>query len=199
MVVPLPFKLADLGSSPRHSTNPNGVVAQLRRAVGFYPIGWGFKSLWRHQGQKMNNLHKKEQGSLGEALVVSQIIQHGHSAFVEFGDNAKVDVIALVNNKTHRIQVKCYSRDKHKPECTTVHLYKNGPNYSFSYTSDMFDWIAVVDVVTKKIAWLSSSFLFERKRTVVLRHEPPKNNQSNVNTFDNYVKYPFEEQADDKI
>ena len=138
-------------------------------------------------------LHKKDMGSLGEALVVAQSLEHGCSVFPEFGDNSKIDLILEDGSRTlHRIQVKMVSREKDSPDVSKLYLYKSGPNYSFTYEESMIDWFAVVDVVTKKIAWVKSSVLSTHKRQLQLRHAIPKNGQQKgIVYFDDYTQFPF--------
>lgn len=142
----------------------------------------------------MNKLHKKDMGSIGEALVVSQIYENGCVAFHEFGDNSKVDLI--IEDKVgalHKIQVKTVGREEREPEVTKLYLFKSGPNYRVPYTKEMIDWFAVVDFITKKIAWMSIKEALETSSfQLVLRHTPPKKKQvKKMRYFDNYMKFPF--------
>lgn len=138
-------------------------------------------------------LHKKDMGSLGESLVISQAIEEGCSVFPEFGDNSKIDlIIESRDRKLHRVQVKMVGREERTPEVTKLYLYKSGPNYSFTYDSTMIDWFAVVDMVTKKIAWVNSDVLTKYKCQIPLRHTKPKNGQvKNIVYFDDFIKFPF--------
>ena len=138
-------------------------------------------------------LHKKDMGSLGEALVVAQALSEGCSVFPEFGDNSKIDLIIEDQTRNlHRVQVKMVSREKDSPDVSKLYLYKSGPNYAFTYEESMIDWFAVVDMVTKKIAWVKASILSTHKRQVQLRHAVPKNGQQKgVVYFDDYTTFPF--------
>lgn len=141
-------------------------------------------------------LHKKNMGSLGEALVVAQALSEGCSVFPEFGDNSKIDLIIESRDRVlHRIQVKMVGREERTPDVTKLYLYKSGPNYSFTYDATMIDWFAVVDMATKKIAWVNSCVLSQYKRQIQLRHVKPKNGQTKgVVYFDDFVKFPFNQE-----
>jgi hypothetical protein len=139
-------------------------------------------------------MHKKNIGTFGEALVVAQILEHELAAFTDFGDNSKIDVIVLDSNHIpHRVQVKCVGREPTTPNVSKLYLYKSGPNYQFLYQQNMLDWFAVVDVTTKKIAWIPSSILTTHSSQLTLRHDAPisKGGSSSVKFFDDYVEFPF--------
>lgn len=140
--------------------------------------------------------HKKDMGSYGEALVVSQIIQNGCAAFTDFGDNSRIDVIVEdKQGRLHRVQVKAVGREDKSPEVSVLYLYKSGPGgYRFTYTEAMVDWFAVVDVVTSKIAWIPIQEALQSKSAVSLRHSIPKNNQTkNIRMFSDYESFPFKD------
>lgn len=142
-------------------------------------------------------IHKKDLGKMGEALIVQQCLEHGLSVFIEFGDNSMIDLIVEDSNKKlHRIQVKVCSRPANHPHVTTLYLYKSGPNYRFTYTSRDVDWFAVVDVETKKVAWVPSTICDERLSAITMRHESAKNKQTaGIRMFDDYTEFPFSADA----
>lgn len=139
-------------------------------------------------------MHTKDMGKMGEALVIAQLLALGTSVFTEFGDNSKVDLIVLdKDHQTHRVQVKTVGRESRTPDCSKLYLTKSGPNYQFSYTSDMFDWFAMVDFATKKIAWVRSDIMKEAVRQLTFRHSEAVSGQEvGVRYFDDYTKCPFE-------
>lgn len=75
-------------------------------------------------------LHSKTKGSIGELSVLKELYNLGIPAYTEFGDNAKVDIIALDNNHCVKIQVKSKSPVQGKVE---LHKASSGPNYSYKY------------------------------------------------------------------
>lgn len=133
----------------------------------------------------------KQQGTLGELVVATELASKGYEIFFPFGDNSKTDLIAQCpNGKLHRIQVKTYSR---QGDVTHVYFMKNSGKYSYAYTEDMFDWFAIVDSETNHIAWLPSTVLSNNKKNMYLRHVPPKQNKSrdSFHMFEDYVNVPF--------
>ena len=102
-------------------------------------------------------MHSKTKGDIGQALVVTQILENDCSAFIDFGDNSKIDLIVEdKEGKLHKIQVKYYKRDNSSENITSLYIKKSGPNYRFRYEEKDVDWFAVVDSKTKKIAWVSA-------------------------------------------
>lgn len=138
-------------------------------------------------------MHKKDMGKMGEALVIAQLLAQGNSVFTEFGDNSKVDLIVLDSTfKMHRIQVKTVGREQGTPDVSKLYLYKSGPNYSFTYTTEMFDWFAVVDYETQKIAWISSKVLASMTSQLTLRHTKCiSGQQAKIRYFDDFTECPF--------
>lgn len=136
-------------------------------------------------------MHKKDIGTYGELLVSAQAKKKGMSVFSEVGDNSKVDLILLDDEgNIHKVQIKCYNREKRSPDITLVYFTKSGPNYQYRYNTNDVDWFAVVDNVTDKIAWIPSS-LTEENKGISLRHTPTGNEQKKkVRYFDDYM-YPF--------
>jgi hypothetical protein len=132
---------------------------------------------------------------MGELHVAKLLIENGYSVFQSFGDNSKIDLIVVDDDyNTHRLQVKVFSRDSRDTNVTSVKFGKSGPGYTFTYTSNMFDWFVIVDVVTTDVAWIPVS-IFESsnaiKPSITLRHVMPKNRQDNVHMFSDYTNIPF--------
>jgi predicted AAA+ superfamily ATPase len=139
-------------------------------------------------------VHKKDMGKMGEALVAQHALERGLSVFVEFGDNSKIDLIIEDNQqKLHRVQVKVVTRSEKTPEVSVLYLYKSGPNYQFRYTTSDVDWFALIDDLTKKVAWIPSSICEEASSSINLRHAPTKIKQTKrIRMFDDYTNFPFE-------
>lgn len=140
----------------------------------------------------MKKLHRKDQGSVGEALVIAQVLSYHLAVFPEFGDNSRIDLIVEDSARSlHKVQVKTLTRTKE--DVTRLLLYKSGPNYQFLYTADMIDWFAIVDYQSKRIAWIDAieAFNFSDK-SISFRHSPAKNNQvSGTRLFSDYERFPF--------
>lgn len=61
----------------------------------------------------------KEIGTIGESIVITEVLKNGNYVFPEFGDNCKVDLIIMDSAGTlHKIQVKTSNREVNKPDVT---------------------------------------------------------------------------------
>lgn len=140
-------------------------------------------------------MHRKDQGSLGEALVISQVLENNLAAFSDFGDNSKIDLIVEDSKGVlHKVQVKTPGRETLTPNVSKLSFKKFGPNYSYKYKTADIDWFAVVDFETKKIAWIRvNKALLKNASNLNLRHVPTKNKQVNgIKFFSDFEKFPFE-------
>lgn len=118
-------------------------------------------------------MHAKAKGSLGELLVAAKLIEEGCYVFTELGDLSAVDLIALVDDKPVKIQVKAAMSSKGK-----VHIRadKAGPNYRFTYTTKMIDVFAILVLDTKQI-FFASAIEVLAQNDFTLRLDKPKNGQ----------------------
>ena len=139
-------------------------------------------------------MHTKDLGTLGEVLVIACLLEHGYSVYNSVGDNNRADVIAE-NDKgeVFKIQVKTKNREASNPDSTILYLRKTGPNgYVFKYKEFNLDYFALVDLDTRKIAWISNEILTKNSHTFQLKHSISKNGQkTRVKYFDDYTKIPF--------
>ena len=71
-------------------------------------------------------VHRKDFGTIGELTVARHLLGQGYSVFSEYGDNSKVDLIALVDNVPIKIQVKSCNSSKGK---VSLFLKKNAKGY----------------------------------------------------------------------
>lgn len=86
-------------------------------------------------------MHAKKKGNIGESAVILDLIRQGYDVFTEFGDNSKVDLIALDDDGIpFKIQVKYIEPKNGK---IVIHAKKSGPNYKYKYTTKDVDWFAV--------------------------------------------------------
>jgi predicted AAA+ superfamily ATPase len=139
-------------------------------------------------------MHNKDLGSYGEFLVITQCLKYGLSVFTDIGDNSKIDfIVEDEQGDLHKVQVKCYNREKSSPETTKLYLTKSGPNYKFRYDVKHIDWFAVVDNETDKIAWINAQEALNSNNTMlVFRHTIPKTKNGNTTRmFDDFVNIPF--------
>lgn len=121
-------------------------------------------------------LHNKQKGNIAEAIVELDLKIKGYSVFKELGDLSKIDLIAEKNSQIIRLQVKGITPN----ENGSLHLraIKTGPNYSFKYTEDMFDYFAVVDLTSKQVGYIPSN-IFGEQNNIHLRVRDTMNNQTN--------------------
>ncbi len=132
----------------------------------------------------------KHLGNLGELLVAAMCAEHGLAVFRELGDSSRIDLIVEDHDSVlHKVQVKCLNRAN---GAIGLKLQKAGPNgYRYTYSPDDIDWFAVVDVESKRVAWIHAKEACTRK-TVTFRCVPSLNNQeSSVRQFDDYTDFPF--------
>lgn len=134
--------------------------------------------------KELSLLHAKEKGALGESKVVSDLISKGYPCFTEFGDNSKVDIIALVNNQPVKIQVKSHKSTDGK---VLIDSRKAGPGYRFRYELGMVDVFALYVYDRDEILYLSCEEILSNSTMTTIRLDPPKNNQrKNVNNADDF-------------
>lgn len=134
-------------------------------------------------------LHSKAKGSIGQLSVAQDLINRGYSVFTELGDNSKVDLVAIKESQTIRIQVKYIT-----PKNGSVNLYtrKTGPNYFFRYTAEQVDVFAVHVPGFDKILYVSSKELLSKKTQLSIRISNSKNKQNKgIHPWQNYTQFNF--------
>lgn len=120
-------------------------------------------------------MHSKKKGNVGQLATGLCLAKMGYSIFTEEGDISPIDLIAEKNGRLLRFQCKGVSPVKGRLE---VRLVKSGPGYTFKYTEDLFDYFSVYDLHGGGVYLLPSKVLNECGRTVSLRLEQSKNNQT---------------------
>lgn len=123
-------------------------------------------------------------GKLGEALVIAQSFENNAEVFIDFGDNSKVDLIIRSMDRIFTVQVKCAGRER-KDSCI-LYLYKSDPGYSFRYSAADCDYFALVDLQSKRIAWIKNTEELCVKRCMALRMS-----SGYSNSFDMYEQFPL--------
>jgi hypothetical protein len=129
-------------------------------------------------------MHRKHLGTLGEVAVAKAIMAAGLHVFVEFGDLARVDLIALDprDGRLYKIQVKTIHN---RTGAIRVKRSKAGPNYTYTYQPEDFDILAIYLPGSDQIAYLKSE---ELQRSITLRVDPAKNKQQRgIRWFHDYV------------
>lgn len=121
----------------------------------------------------------KTMGDLAEMKVACHLLEQGHSVSVPIGDNAPYDLIADINGKLVKIQVKARTQTNGRVE---VQMESRMRNFRYAYTPEHWDILAVYNVTTNELAFLNWSDIDGRKG-IILRSEAPKNNQSKGVSF----------------
>lgn len=122
-------------------------------------------------------MHSKIKGNIGQFAIAKELSKNGYSIFTEEGDISKIDIIAEKDSKLIRIQCKAITEINGK---ITVKFSKSGPNYHFTYTSDMFDYFGIYDLTNDKCYFVPSTLIDEKNCSIDLRIRPTKNNQNDL-------------------
>ncbi len=133
-------------------------------------------------------MHSKVKGNIGEAAVAYHLLKEGYEVFTELGDNSRVDLIVLVDNKPIKIQVKALSINANG----SVYLktYKSGPGYEFTYTTNDVDIFAVYCLDTEDIGFIKAETLLKYKCGMKFRITESKNNQKQgIRYLSNYSNF----------
>lgn len=133
-------------------------------------------------------LHSKTKGVIGELSVAKYLAEKSIPVFTELGDNSKVDLIAIVDNKAILIQVKSI---KSKNGVVNLKFSKSGPNYKFKYKLTDFDYVALHIPDRDLILWLKNTLMLEVE-TITIRLDDTKNKQTKyIRNYSEYINCPF--------
>ena len=132
-------------------------------------------------------MHSKAKGNIGEIAVVKDLMLKGYAVFYELGDLSKIDLIALKNNITHKIQVKTTWETKNGT--ISADLRSSGPGYKYFYTDRDIDIIACYAADRDIICYVNVKEIIDKGSTrLVVRLDKPKNNQTKgINLLENYL------------
>ena len=132
-------------------------------------------------------LNTKKLGNIGEAKVLSSLVELGVPVYLQFGDNEPADYIIIIDNNCLKVQVKTsstYNGENTAFDLTssTVHR-KNGVKYKYSL--EEVDIFLCYDEKTKQI------FIVKNKGNMTsfrIRYSLPKNNQcANINMYSDFL------------
>ena len=121
----------------------------------------------------------KTKGNLGEMKVALEFIKWGCTVSFPFGDNARYDLVAEINGKLNKIQIK-YSGSITENDSYVCKL-QSSKNHTTNKTLDSYEqdvdymafYIADID-----ICCLIPITLLLGKTQIILRTTKPKNNQT---------------------
>lgn len=121
-------------------------------------------------------MNSKRIGNIGEAKVLSKLVELGIPVYIQFGDNESADYIILVNNKPLKIQVKTSASSTKntvmfKLTSSTVHR-KNGIKHIYSV--DEVDLFLCYDIKNQNIFVLKNT---GKNTSVTFRYNDTLNRQ----------------------
>lgn len=92
-------------------------------------------------------MNGKNIGDIGEIVVISEFIKRGIPVFIPYGENSKIDLIAIFNDKPQRIQVKTSGKINNNGSYTiglkNTSLRQNGNIVTSYCTEDDIDFFAL--------------------------------------------------------
>lgn len=132
-------------------------------------------------------MNSKDKGNIGEALVLAKFVSLGIQVSIPFGDNARYDLIADFNNKLNRIQVKYCNHlsENDSIVCPCASSTNHTTNKHYTTYEDDVDYMCFYLAPWNEIIIIPIEEL-NGKKSICIRKEKPKNNQSNVNLVSNY-------------
>ncbi|QDX93573.1 hypothetical protein EEL30_15485 [Brevibacillus laterosporus] len=124
-------------------------------------------------------------GVAGELLVQFELAMRNISVYPAGTAFSDCDLVAEVDGKLHKIQVKCGSNTRNSNRIETTVKRGTGVKKR-EYDEDAFDILAVVDLENRKVAFLPRKEL-GIKSSVTLWLEPPSPNSSRLE-FKDYLE-----------
>ena len=137
--------------------------------------------------RKEEYMNSKRLGNIGEAKVLSSLVELGIPTYLQFGDNEPADYIIIVDNNCLKVQVKTsstYNGEKTDFDLTssTIHR-KNGIKHK--YTKIEVDLFLCYDEKTKQIFVIKNE---GNMSGISIRYKQPLNNQiSNVRMYSDFL------------
>ena len=129
-------------------------------------------------------MHSKQIGNTGELRVAFELTKRGYAVFAELGDLSRIDLIACIDGKLVRIQVKAISKTN---GVYTVSSRKSGPNYRYKYETTDVDVFAVYCMDDDLVAWVRSEEITGENTALLLRADPPKKQQPTIQWLKEYL------------
>jgi hypothetical protein len=123
-------------------------------------------------------MNTSQQGTIGETKVIHELALKGYPIFKEIGNHSKTDLIAIVNNRCIKIQVKVGTQ---KDGYVTIRLFGTGKyngKIRYVYTKNDFDVLAVYISTIDKVVFLNWNDIKDSK-SVTLRYDIQNNKQKN--------------------
>jgi hypothetical protein len=134
-------------------------------------------------------MHKKSQGSLGEISIAKDLMEKGFDIFLPVGENTKVDLIGVFQNKTYKFQVKSLKILHGRVSLKAIKRGKNytGKKYASRYTEEMIDIFAGYVYERNLVFYVKCSDTTD-KDGLSIRIDKAKNNMSKgVHRIEDYT------------
>ena len=133
-------------------------------------------------------MNSKDKGNIGEAIALAKFVELGIQVSVPFGDNARYDLIAEFNGKLNKIQVKYCNQltENNSVVCPCMSSTNHTTNKHYTtYTNDV-DYMCFYLAPWNEIILVPIEHIGTRK-TLGVRKDPPKNNQTNITLVSDYL------------
>ena len=133
-------------------------------------------------------MNSKDKGNIGEAIALAKFVELGIQVSVPFGDNARYDLIAEFNGKLNKIQVKYCNQltENNSVICPCMSSTNHTTNKHYTtYTNDV-DYMCFYLAPWNEIILVPIEYIGTRK-TLGVRKDPPKNNQTNITLVSDYL------------
>ena len=120
-------------------------------------------------------MNSKQLGNITEVSVMLEFLKLGYNVLLPYGDCERYDFVVEINNHFYKIQVKTSKEKDGKIEFNTASThYVDGKCVHDSYTKNEIDYFATF---YKEKCYLIPVEICGN-RTIALRYELPKNNQT---------------------
>jgi hypothetical protein len=124
----------------------------------------------------------KLKGTIGHLSVAKDLTSRGYPVFTELGDTSRVDLIALVDDKPIKIQVKSHTSKYGRVEVSAI-----GPHKSYMYSSKDIEVMALYVLDRNIIAYIPILEL-QDKKSFCLRIDASKNGQKiSIRRIEDYL------------
>ncbi|MBI5029534.1 MAG: hypothetical protein HZB51_03335 [Chloroflexi bacterium] len=120
--------------------------------------------------------HPKRKGTIGEGIVLLELLRAGIPVFQEFGDLSRVDLIVLIGNRPVKVQVKT-TTSKNGVAVLNLRKLTLNPKYNYTYQQDDVDVFAPVVEDTRQVFYIRANQALKNKGTLTIRLTPAKNHQ----------------------
>ena len=120
--------------------------------------------------------HPKRKGTIGEGIVLLELLRAGIPVFQEFGDLSRVDLIALIGNRPVKVQVKT-TTSKNGVALLNLRKLTLNPKYNYTYQQGDVDVFALVVEDMCQVFYIRADQALQNKGTLSIRLTPAKNNQ----------------------